>query len=468
MNLWTKWAKRMNAGYCIAFLLLILCFVLTQIISTNFTTQSNIISGTDTTLDQLDEMLTNLKSAQVSWGEYALTKNYKSLNQYYATRKKIDSLFGEIYQFSPVSSQQKNSLDTLGSLLGSLFSESNNNPVLLYRKNAGRLLDSLKHKSAHNALFVDSITSIIRSMQQEAQNKAGAQKQSLDTLSDLLKILGYSMMTIALFLAIHMLIIYNRERTAKRIARGEAKQYHQQLEARIDELTEVNKEIVRLKSMEKFTALGRVAMIIAHDIKNPLTNINLATTQIRDELQQEDLNLYLDIIKRNSDKINEHINHFLNVTAFTALNTRNVSVNKLLDEILAEAADRINLEKISVVRKYTEDICDIVVDAGKIKTAFLNLVFNAIDAMETGKGVLTVQTLSKADTCIVVIADNGVGMDEETMAKVFEPYYTTKTHKGSGLGLAQTQNIILNHDGNIEVESKLGEGTRFIVTLNFA
>ncbi len=468
MNLWPLWIRRINAGYAIAFILLIVCFVLTTAISTRFATQSNLISGTDTTLNRLDELLTSLKSAQASWGEYTLTKSYKSLNQFYNKRQKIDSLFGQIHQFSSISAEQKQSLDTLGTLLHNLFIQAIEAPELQYRKNAAKLLDTLKKNSVRNSLFVDSITSIIHAMQERVQDKVGAKKQSLDSLSTLLKVLGYCMLAIALFLAVYMIVIYNRELRAKKKARGEANDYHQQLEARIEQLTIMNKEITRLKSMEKFTALGRVATIIAHDIKNPLTNINLATDQLSDEIQNEDLKLYLTIIKRNSGRINDNINHFLNVTAFTALNAHNISVNRLLDEVLLEAEDRIRLEDITIEKDYDEEICDIKVDMGKIKTAFLNIILNAIDAMEAGEGILKVKTFSRKNKCVVVIEDNGSGMDKDTASKVFDPYYTTKTVKGSGLGLAQSQNIILNHEGNIEVESKLGEGTKFIVTLDLA
>jgi len=125
------------------------------------------------------------------------------------------------------------------------------------------------------------------------------------------------------------------------------------------------------------------------------------------------------------------------------------------------------LNNITVVKEYSPDICEIAVDIERMKIAFLNIVVNAIEAMEPGKGVIVITTVSKAEKCVIEITDNGSGMDSETLAKLFEPYYSKKT-KGNGLGLTNTENIILSHKGSIHVESILGKGTRFIITLNFA
>ncbi|HSN60241.1 MAG TPA: ATP-binding protein, partial [Ferruginibacter sp.] len=79
--------------------------------------------------------------------------------------------------------------------------------------------------------------------------------------------------------------------------------------------------------------------------------------------------------------------------------------------------------------------------------------------------IFTIETKREDDRCVVIISDTGTGMDEESVSKLFEPYFTNKQN-GNGLGLTNTQNIILNHKGNIHVESKVGNGTCFIITLN--
>ncbi len=95
----------------------------------------------------------------------------------------------------------------------------------------------------------------------------------------------------------------------------------------------------------------------------------------------------------------------------------------------------------------------------------LNIIVNAIEAMEKDKGVLQVQSRREGSKCIIEIRDNGKGMDEEVLQKLFEPYFTSKM-KGNGLGLTNTQNIILNHKGKITVYSKPGKGALFVIALD--
>ena len=107
-------------------------------------------------------------------------------------------------------------------------------------------------------------------------------------------------------------------------------------------------------------------------------------------------------------------------------------------------------------------------DSDKIKIAFLNLNINAIEAMQTtDNGVLTLATKGENQKCVIEISDNGIGMDNTALLRLFEPYYSTKP-KGNGLGLTNTHNIILNHKGSIDVISVPGKGTKFIIAFYFA
>ncbi|WP_431210620.1 two-component system sensor histidine kinase NtrB [Puia sp. P3] len=225
-----------------------------------------------------------------------------------------------------------------------------------------------------------------------------------------------------------------------------------------------------MRSIEKFAATGRIARTIAHEVRNPLTNINLAVEQLQAELDgssTENTDLMLTMISRNSSRINLLITDLLNSTKFTDLVYRRISINQLLDETLELAKDRLTLKNITVVKHYSDDVCDIAVDVEKMKIAFLNLIVNAIEAMEQSAGILQLKTTAKENKCVISITDNGTGLDEESLSKVFEPYFTSKT-KGTGLGLTNTQNIILNHNGLISLESKKGEGTTFTIQLDFA
>ena len=129
--------------------------------------------------------------------------------------------------------------------------------------------------------------------------------------------------------------------------------------------------------------------------------------------------------------------------------------------------DRLELNQIKLQKKYSTDICNIHADAAKVKIAFVNLMVNAIEAMEPGKGVLQIATRGADGKCVVELKDNGSGMTEDQLNRLFEPYFTTKSN-GNGLGLTNTQNIILNHDGSIYVSSSPGKGTSFTVKFDFA
>ncbi len=153
----------------------------------------------------------------------------------------------------------------------------------------------------------------------------------------------------------------------------------------------------------------------------------------------------------------------MQTTKFSELNFSSIPVNTLIDDTLALAKDRIELNHVQLEKEYKEDIV-INVDADKMKIAFLNIFINAVEAMQPGKGKLKILTKKEEGNCVITISDNGSGMDEISLNKLFEPYFTNKQN-GNGLGLANTQNIIFNHKGSIAVSSKPGEGSSFKITL---
>ena len=172
------------------------------------------------------------------------------------------------------------------------------------------------------------------------------------------------------------------------------------------------------------------------------------------------------MINRNSSRINQLISDLLNSTKFSELNFIKISENELLEQALKEANDRIALKNVEIIKKYSTDICDITVDNERIKIAFLNIIINALEAVENKPdGKLILETKGEKDKCSIIISDNGSGMDKDALSRLFEPYFTSKPN-GNGLGLTNTQNIILNHKGDIMVKSEKGAGTTFIITLN--
>src|SRR6185503_938744 len=166
-------------------------------------------------------------------------------------------------------------------------------------------------------------------------------------------------------------------------------------------------------------------------------------------------------------RINQLVSDLLNATKIIELHIKTVNINKILDETLAMAADRIDLSKIKVEKNYFSGDCDVDVDEQKIKVAFLNIIVNGIESMEKNKGVLKLRTKKDGDKCVIEIEDNGSGMDDDTQQKLFDPYFTNKSN-GNGLGLTNTQNIIMSHRGKIAVHSKQGQGSLFKIILKVA
>ena len=217
-------------------------------------------------------------------------------------------------------------------------------------------------------------------------------------------------------------------------------------------------------ALEKFAGIGKIARIIAHEVRNPLTNINLSVDTLKSNPDPADVNDFLDIIENNSGRINKLITDLLYTTKVNLSISVPISINTLLDGTLELAKDRIKLKDIKLIKKYNGEIFSIKGDEEQLQMALLNIVINAIEAMNSAENILTVEVTKLTDNCIITISDNGTGINKEDLVNIFEPFFSTKKN-GTGLGLATTQIIILLHGGTVEVTSAMGAGTQFIITL---
>lgn len=223
-------------------------------------------------------------------------------------------------------------------------------------------------------------------------------------------------------------------------------------------------------NLKKFSSTGRIARLLAHEVKNPLTTIVLSADQLQMELPEDVLNEsgdLIEVIQRNCNRINQLVTQLLESTRFSELDIGNHSINELLDEALEQVKDRIQIKGFEIIKEYQNDVCNIDVDGEKIKIALINLLVNAVEAMPKEGGKLYLKTYIKDELCRLEIQDNGVGIPKENLERLFEPFYTSK-EGGSGLGLTNTQNIILSHGGSIRVKSEEGNGTTFIITFNLS
>lgn len=215
---------------------------------------------------------------------------------------------------------------------------------------------------------------------------------------------------------------------------------------------------------EKLAAAGRLVRTLAHEVRNPLNNVQMAIEQLDSSHVPEDDKIFLEIIQRNAKRIDNLIGELLDSyrpyeKTFRVTNLRNV-----LEDTLQLALDRVRLKGIKISAKYPSEPCIIQADEEKLKIAFLNIVVNATEAIPNGNGEVDIVLSEKPEHYIVEIADNGTGIPPEILAKLFEPYFTSKRN-GMGLGLASTLNIVQAHGGTIDVESEVNNGSKFIVSV---
>jgi PAS domain S-box-containing protein len=210
---------------------------------------------------------------------------------------------------------------------------------------------------------------------------------------------------------------------------------------------------------EKLEAKGRVIRTLAHEVRNPLNNINLSLENLKTETNEQAA-LYLEIIQRNSKRIEDLINELMDSSRYYKMKMAVMPLQMVMDEAINRAVDRIGLAKIKLNLDYAASPAFAMLDKEKMKVAFLNIIINAIEAMKENEGILDIAIHNKTDFHEVLIKDNGCGMDEDTARRLFEPYFTSKPN-GLGLGLATTQAIIQSHKASIDVASKPNEGTIF-------
>ena len=234
-------------------------------------------------------------------------------------------------------------------------------------------------------------------------------------------------------------------------------------------------DITNLKRIERATfqieKLRSTAMLLrtlAHEVRNPLTNINLSVEQLKPEINSEDANIYLDIIARNCGRIDGLISELLDLSRPAEISLQRTGLQDIIDSTLAAASDRISLKNIRLKLAYPDRPAFVMADKDKLKIALLNILINAVEAVPAQSGVITISILEEQPQHYkVLINDNGGGIPEENISRIFEPYFTSKTN-GFGLGLAATWNILQSHRAGVDVTSQLGEGTSFMLTFEQA
>jgi len=227
------------------------------------------------------------------------------------------------------------------------------------------------------------------------------------------------------------------------------------------ELQESKDQLVR---SEKLAYTGRIAASIAHEIRNPLTNVAMSIRQLRKIIKPENPKAkHIEIIERNTERINYLIAELLNCARPPKLNICSYDIHKVLKDVLESTMTKIRSQKIKVVKRFAFKPPKIMIDREQIGRGFSNIILNAIDAMPK-RGRLTVITEFKKHFCVIKIQDTGKGIPETDIIRIFDPFFSSKP-EGVGLGLTLCYGIIIGHGGTIEVKSEPKNGTIFTVSL---
>lgn len=466
MNLGITNAK--IVGFISTFFLLLLSYVLLFFNTQKLAEQSVTVEHTNKVINNLEYLVSQIKEIEYNYHGFVATKLDIFEGNYLMSVKRTDSLFRLIKGLTKDTDLQQRRLDTIRTILDQKVATMSNGIALLNNSNNIKQAQGSLYKLEYLNNNRTEIRRQIRIMQHMEEAFLEMRTEILNKSSGTIKWINLASLALAFLLAITSYITYRRENIAGMQANKKSELYKKQLEDKLNDLAEANKEIRQLRNIEKFASTGRIARTIAHEVRNPLTNINLASEQLKESVPEtEETQMLLDMVKRNSLRINHLISNLLNATKFSELIYEATSINDLIDSALELADDRINLKHVDIKKSYASNICDITVDEEKMKVAFLNIIVNAIEAMKNEQGVLKITTKTEGSKCKVIFEDNGIGMSEETLSKLFEPFFTNK-EGGNGLGLTNTQNIILNHKGKIEVESVEGKGTTFILLLDMS
>jgi signal transduction histidine kinase len=215
---------------------------------------------------------------------------------------------------------------------------------------------------------------------------------------------------------------------------------------------------------ERLAFTGRIAASIAHEIRNPLGNVSLAVQQLKRAYSKDNpWSKHIEVIIRNTERINFLITELLNCARPPELNIRPHNMHGIIENVLDSIRSNLSIQWIEVIKKFDAKPSIINVDKEHINRVFLNMLINSVEAMPKG-GTMTISTSIEGDFFVVKIQDTGVGIPEEDIIRIFDPFFSTKP-MGVGLGLSIVYGIVVSHGGEISVESIWKRGTVFTISL---
>ncbi|MEW6376926.1 MAG: ABC transporter substrate-binding protein [Thermodesulfobacteriota bacterium] len=240
------------------------------------------------------------------------------------------------------------------------------------------------------------------------------------------------------------------------------------------DITERKKIDEQIHRIARLLSLGQLAAGIAHEVRNPLSGISYVLDDLHDYLKEdEERRELIERATKEVDRLDRSVSSLLDFSQVNRVDLSYHNVNAILEDAFLWIKNRCQDQEVEVLKEYGEDLPEIMLDPEKLKQAFLNLMINALDAMERG-GILKIHTrgysgsqrnpMEQSKFVEVIIEDSGSGIPIQDQNRIFDPFFTTKA-EGSGLGLSITHSIILEHRGKISLESEEGRGSRFTIHL---
>jgi PAS domain S-box-containing protein len=238
----------------------------------------------------------------------------------------------------------------------------------------------------------------------------------------------------------------------------------------VEDITEKRGREAHLRRAENLASLTTIAAAVAHEIKNPLGAISIHLQLMQRTLAKENsenadpiINKYFGILNEEVDRLNHIVVDFLFAVRPMLLELREKNVNPLIEELAELVRAELEEAHIRLLLELDEKLPPALIDERYMKQVLLNLIKNAQAAMPNG-GLLTIATQTSDNEIRISVCDTGTGISAENLKKIFDPYFTTKDN-GTGLGLTLVFKIIREHQGEISVESREGEGTNFEIIL---
>lgn len=237
----------------------------------------------------------------------------------------------------------------------------------------------------------------------------------------------------------------------------------------IEDVTWKKNEELRNRRLENLASLTNLAATVAHEIKNPLGSISIYVQLLRKSLARipdgtpEELAQYLDIIDEEIERLNRIVVDFLFAVRPLKFEFTSLDLNLIIHSLAAFMSEELSHASVTLILDLAQSLPHIQGDDRFLRQMLINLIQNSLAAMPSG-GTITIATSQTDDVITLAVSDTGAGIPADVIDRIFEPYFTTKAD-GTGLGLAMVYKVVKEHGGDIYVQSEVGKGTCFRITL---